>query len=145
MKKFCKQCGKEFLTEYPTKLYCSLKCANAAYFEREESDYKYLPETAEPFFIFNCAECGKEVKIYSKYDQRHTTPKFYRQKKLILFCTSLLGVAAVFENLDEAIEYAEKRFYKESGVFKVINDDCYYDNGRNKIFYDTGIAFAHWY
>ena len=72
MKKFCKQCGKEFLTEYPTKLYCSLKCANAAYFEREESDYKYLPETAEPFFIFNCAECGKEVKIYSKYDQRHT-------------------------------------------------------------------------
>ena len=55
------------------------------------------------------------------------------------------GVAAVFENLDEAIEYAEKRFYKEGGVFKVINDDCYYDNGRNKIFYDTGIAFANWY
>ena len=72
MKKFCKHCGKEFLTEYPTKFYCSLKCANAAYFEREESDYKYLPETAEPFFIFNCAECGKEIKIYSKYDQRHT-------------------------------------------------------------------------
>ena len=24
MKKFCKQCGKEFLTEYPIKLYCDL-------------------------------------------------------------------------------------------------------------------------
>ena len=30
VKKFCKHCGKEF-------------------FEREESDYKYFPETAEPF------------------------------------------------------------------------------------------------
>lgn len=72
MKKVCKHCGKEFFTEYPTKLYCSLNCANAAYYEREESDYKYLPETTEPIFTFECAECGKEVKIYSKYDQRHT-------------------------------------------------------------------------
>jgi len=72
MKKFCKLCGAEFVTEYPTKIYCSEKCANAAYYEREESDYKYLPETLTPIFAFECAECGKEVEIYSKYDQRHT-------------------------------------------------------------------------
>ena len=72
MKKVCKHCGSVFLTEYPTKIYCSLKCANAAYFEREESDYKYLPESAEPLYTFTCAHCGKEVKIFSKYDQRCT-------------------------------------------------------------------------
>ena len=55
------------------------------------------------------------------------------------------GVAATFENLEEAIEYAKNRFYKESGVFKVKDDACYYDNGNNKVFYDTELAFAHWY
>ena len=55
------------------------------------------------------------------------------------------GVAAVFENLDEAIEYAKKRFYKNCEVFKIKDDDCYYDNGKNKVFFDTDLAFAHWY
>ena len=72
MKKTCSCCGEKFYTEYPTKVYCSEKCALQAYYKREESDYKYLAETAEPIFIFNCAECGKEVKIFSKYDQRNT-------------------------------------------------------------------------
>ena len=55
------------------------------------------------------------------------------------------GIAETFENLDEAIEYAKQRFFKEGGVFKVKDDDCYYDNGTNTEFYNTEIAFAHWY
>ena len=60
------------MTEYPSKVYCSEKCATKAYYEREESDYKYVAESEEPLFTFECAECKKVVKIYSKYDQRHT-------------------------------------------------------------------------
>ena len=72
MEKFCPICGKKFMTEYPSKVYCSEKCATKAYYEREESDYKYVAESEEPLFTFECAECRKVVKIYSKYDQRHT-------------------------------------------------------------------------
>lgn len=72
MKKNCDYCGKEFHTEYPTKLYCSLKCANQAYWSREEDDYKYSPESAEPIRVFHCKNCGKEVKIFSRLDQRTT-------------------------------------------------------------------------
>lgn len=72
MIKKCEFCGKEFVTEYPTKLYCSVYCAEKAYWDREESDYNYLPDSVEPLFIFNCKNCGKEVKIFSRLDQRHT-------------------------------------------------------------------------
>lgn len=61
------------VTDYPTKIYCSEKCAKAARFERDESyyDFPHLPD-AEPIFSFQCKNCGKTVLVYSKYDQRTT-------------------------------------------------------------------------
>ena len=56
------------------------------------------------------------------------------------------GVAATFENLDEAIEYAKRKYNTTIGyTFKVKDDACYYDNGKNKVFYDTESEFANWY
>lgn len=71
LEKNCPICRKNFVTEYPSKIYCSEKCAEVAYFKRDESEYKYLPDSAEPIFTFECAECKKLVKVQSKYDQRH--------------------------------------------------------------------------
>lgn len=34
--KTCPQCGKVFVTEYPTKIYCNKQCANKASYERDE-------------------------------------------------------------------------------------------------------------
>lgn len=57
-----------------------------------------------------------------------------------------LGVAATFENLDEAIEYAKKMYNTTIGyLFKVKDDDCYYDNGKNKVFYYTEQEFENCY
>lgn len=72
MKKTCANCGREFETEYPTKLYCDINCATAAYFKRDESAYEFLPDSSEPLFSFECKNCGKHVEVYSKYDQRTT-------------------------------------------------------------------------
>lgn len=57
-----------------------------------------------------------------------------------------LGIEATFENLDEAIEYAKRMYNATIGyLFKVKDDDCYYDNGKNKVLYDPTQAFANWY
>ena len=56
-----------------------------------------------------------------------------------------LGIAATFENLDAAIEYAKKAYNQTGYLFKVKDDDCYYDNGKNKVFYYTAQEFANWY
>ena len=71
MIKTCEHCGKIFETEYPTKLYCSKHCTKAARFDRDESYYQFPHEPdAEPLFTFECTNCGKTVKVYSRYDQR---------------------------------------------------------------------------
>lgn len=39
---------------------------------RDESYYDFPhDENQEPLFTFECAYCGKTVKVYSKYDQRN--------------------------------------------------------------------------
>lgn len=71
MLKTCEYCGTVFNTEYPTKIYCRKKCADLARFERDESYYEFPHDPdAEPIFCFECANCGKKVTVYSKYDQR---------------------------------------------------------------------------
>lgn len=57
-----------------------------------------------------------------------------------------LGIAGTFENLDEAIAYA-KRMYNTTDdcIFKVKDDDCYYDNGKNKVLYYNGQEYANFY
>lgn len=72
MIKYCEHCHKIFETEYPSKKYCSETCARHARFYRDESFYDYAPESSEPLYSFNCKNCGKEVFIYSRYDQRNT-------------------------------------------------------------------------
>lgn len=71
MLKTCPHCGKIFSTEYLSKIYCCKKCANEARFSRDESfyDFPHSPDQ-EPLFSFECAQCGKTVHVYSKYDQR---------------------------------------------------------------------------
>ena len=71
MLKACAYCGKVFDTEYPGKKYCDKKCANNAAKYRDESFYVYPKESETPLFEFDCAECGKHVSIYSRYDQRN--------------------------------------------------------------------------
>ena len=73
MLKHCEFCGKLFQTDYPSKRFCNESCARKARFTRDESFYFFPHEQdAEPLFSFKCKNCGKEVKIYSKYDQRNT-------------------------------------------------------------------------
>lgn len=70
--KTCEFCGDIFVTDYPSKIYCTENCAKKARFERDESyyDFPHDPD-AEPIFTFECANCGKTVNIYSKFDQRN--------------------------------------------------------------------------
>lgn len=70
MKKICPQCGNEFEVQNPTKIYCSPRCRDLAMYSRDESFYTYAPERTNPLYTFECAECGKEVKVYSRYDKR---------------------------------------------------------------------------
>lgn len=72
MLKTCEYCGKIFETDYPSKIYCDKKCASMAAFERDESyyDFPHAPD-AKPIFTFQCANCGKIVNVFSKYDQRN--------------------------------------------------------------------------
>ena len=71
MIKFCEYCHKPFETDYPSKLFCNKSCANLAADKRDESYYDFPHEPGqEPLYTFKCAYCGKEVKVYSKYDQR---------------------------------------------------------------------------
>lgn len=72
MIKTCPECGKTFATDYPSKIYCNKKCADKAAAKRDESyyDFPHAPD-AEPLFSFECANCGKTVHVYSKYDQRN--------------------------------------------------------------------------
>lgn len=71
MLRYCEYCGMPMETAYPNKHFCSKKCADKAYYERDESfyDFLHLPD-AEPLFSFQCKNCGKEVKVFSIYDQR---------------------------------------------------------------------------
>ena len=87
MIKTCPKCGKIFSTEYPSKIFCNKNCANKASYERDESCYEFPHEPdAEPVFTFQCANCGKTVNIYSKYDQRsrfccgQCAKKFYKNQ-----------------------------------------------------------------
>lgn len=71
MQKACEYCGKVFVTEYPSKIFCDKKCAKKAALKRDESyyDFPHDPD-ANPIHTFKCANCGKTVNVYSKYDQR---------------------------------------------------------------------------
>lgn len=66
----CANCGQEMGDLYPTKKFCSKNCAHQAYLKRGEDFYNYAPEVEKPLYEFDCAECGKRVEIYSRYDQR---------------------------------------------------------------------------
>ena len=70
MIKHCEYCGAEMVTNYPAKKFCSETCAKKFRFTRTVGDYDYIRETDEPYFEFDCANCGRHVKIYSRYDQR---------------------------------------------------------------------------
>lgn len=71
MLKHCEFCGKLFQTDYTSKRFCNESCAKKARFTRDESfyDFPHAPD-AEPLFSFQCKNCGKTVRVYSKYDQR---------------------------------------------------------------------------
>lgn len=73
MLKRCEHCSREFETPYPSKQYCNKECSKKAYYKRDESFYEFphLPD-AELLFSFQCKNCGREVKIYSRYDQRNS-------------------------------------------------------------------------
>lgn len=69
--KYCEHCHKPFETDYPSKLFCNKSCAKLAADKRDESYYDFPHEANQkPLYTFECAYCGKEVKVYSKYDQR---------------------------------------------------------------------------
>ncbi len=71
MIKTCQHCHKTFVTDYTSKIYCNKRCADKAAGLRDESYYDFPHEpNQEPLFTFECAHCGKTVKVYSKYDQR---------------------------------------------------------------------------
>lgn len=95
MQKICKWCGKTFFTEYVSKIYCSEYCRREARDNREVSDYEFVPEGTEPLFEFECAECGRLVKVWSRYDQR------------IKYCSGRCCKRA--KNKRVAEQYAKKR------------------------------------
>lgn len=103
MKKVCEHCGKVFETSYPSKIFCNKNCAKAERFERDESfyDFPHAPD-AEPLFSFQCKNCGKEVKVYSKYDQRNT------------FCCGIC--AKQFQNSVERKRLAKQRYTANIGM-----------------------------
>ena len=96
MLKHCEYCGKPMETDYPNKRFCSENCSKKARFERDESyyDFPHAPD-AEPIFSFQCKNCGKEVKVYSKYDQR------------ISFCCGIC--AKQFKKVKERQRLADKK------------------------------------
>lgn len=103
MLKTCEHCGKTFQTDYPTKSYCSSKCSELAYYERDESyyDFPHAPD-AEPLFLFECANCGKTVHVYSKYDQR------------IRFCCGIC--AKKYQSVRERQRLAKQRYTSNIGM-----------------------------
>ena len=60
------------MTEYPTKVYCCKACSREARYKKDSSYYDDFPQTldAEPLLTFECANCGKTVRVYSSFDQR---------------------------------------------------------------------------
>ena len=70
MKKICLCCGNEFNTKYATKVYCSERCKKRYKSFKVPDDYNFEPEFEEPLTEFDCANCGRHIKIYSRYDQR---------------------------------------------------------------------------
>lgn len=97
MIKTCPECGKTFSTAHPVKVYCCKACSRTARYKKDESyydDFPRLPD-AEPIFSFECANCGKTVNVYSKFDQRTR------------FCCGKCAVA--FKNKRHAMNYAKRR------------------------------------
>lgn len=134
MLKYCEYCGKPIETPYPNKRFCNKSCAHSARLTRDESFYNFPHEpNAAPLFSFQCAECGKEVKIYSKYDQRTRfccgicCAKFnqrqYRQRHSKQRYTSNLGMSGGM-SLGSLIRRESRSVDKETAVEMKICPVC---------------------
>mgnify|MGYP002620268000 CR=1 FL=1 len=103
MEKTCPHCGKKFEAMAPTQLYCSKSCSREERYKRDDSYYDFpIAPDAEPIFSFECANCGKTVLVYSKFDQRTK------------FCSGICAKA--YKKVSERKRLAKQRYSSNLGL-----------------------------
>ena len=65
----CAQCGKEFTSERPFQICCSNKCSRK--YSHNHGRFREGPREGDVILrSFTCRQCGREVHVTSKADQR---------------------------------------------------------------------------